>query len=122
MEKPSSVHQAAIVSLIGIIIFYCVMLGAFYAQVQPHPPARVAPFIGTTLALSCIAVLLVWWRNRVGYFCSVLVGLMSVLSFGPHKLFIYESAIKVLPVIILGSILCTVLIISSIMAWREKVN
>jgi hypothetical protein len=37
MEKPSSILQAAISSLIGLIALNCVMLGALFAQVPPNP-------------------------------------------------------------------------------------
>ncbi len=41
MEKSSSILQAAISLLIGLIAHNCVMLGALFAQVPPNPPGRI---------------------------------------------------------------------------------
>ncbi len=120
MEKPSSILQAMIVSLAGITVLYSVMFGSLFAQIPPHPPARVGLFMAVCLSLAVVSILLVWWRNRVGFISSILVGILSLLSFGPHKFLIYESAIKVFPVIILGTTFCIVLIISPILALRGK--
>ena len=120
MEKPSLILQAAISSLIGLIALNCVMLGALFAQVAPNPPGRFGPYIGTTIALAVVSLPLIYWRNRIGYICSIIVGIMSLLSLGPQKFFIEQAANLLSPAIILGSILSLILIISSIMAWREK--
>lgn len=119
MEKPSSILQAAISSLIGLIALNCVLLGALFAQVPPHPPGMFGPYIGATLSLALISLPLVFWRNRIGYISSIIVGLMCLMSFGPQKFF-EEAANLLFPVIILGSTLSLILIISSIKAWREK--
>jgi len=120
MEKPSSILQMAISSLIGLIVLNCVMLGALFAQVPPNPPGRFGPYIGATLSLAVLSLPLIFWRNRIGYISSIIVGLMCLMSLGPHKFFIDQAANSLSPVIILGSILSLILIISSIMAWREK--
>lgn len=120
MEKPSLILQAAISSLIGLIALNCVMLGALFAQVAPNPPGKFGPYIGTTIALAVVSLPLIYWRNRIGYICSIIVGIMCLLSLGPQKFFIEQAANLLSPAIILGSILSLILIISSIMAWREK--
>lgn len=120
MEKPSSVLQAAISSLLGLIALNWVLLSSLFAQVPPHPPGMFGPYIGATLSLAVLSLPLVLWRNRIGYIGSIIVGLMCVMSFGPQKFFLEPAALLLVPVIILGSILSLVLIISSIMAWREK--
>jgi hypothetical protein len=120
MEKPSSILQAVISSLIGLIALNIVMLGALFAQVPPNPPGRFGPYIGATLSLALISLPLIFWRNRIGYISSIVVGLMCLMSLGPQKFFIEQAANLLSPVIILGSILSFVLIISSIMAWRKK--
>ncbi len=120
MEKPGSTQQGAISSLIGLIALNCVMLGALFAQVPPNPPGRVGPYIGATLSLAVLSLPLVYWRSRIGYISSTIVGLLCLMSLGPQKFFIEQGADLLSPVIILGSILSTILIISSIMAWREK--
>ena len=120
MEKPGSTLQAAISSLLGLIIINGVMLGALFAQVPPNPPGRVGPYIGATLALAVLSLPLSYWRNRIGHLTSIIVGLMCLLSLGPQKFFLEQATVSLSPVIILGSILSVVLIISSFMAWREK--
>ena len=120
MEKPSSIIQVAISSLLGLIVLNCVMLGALFAQVAPNPPGKFGPYIGATIALAVLSLPLVYWRNKIGYICSTIVGLMCLMSLGPQKFFIEKTANLLSPVIILGSILSVVLIIYSIMAWREK--
>ncbi len=122
MEKPSSILQAAISSLIGLIIINGVMLGALFAQVPPNPPGRVGPYIGATLSLAVLSLSLSFWRNRIGYLSSIIVGLMCLLSLGPQKFFLEQAAVSLSPVIILGSILSVVLIVSSFMAIRERLN
>ena len=120
MEKPSSILQAVISSLIGLIALNIVMSGALFAQVPPNPPGRFGPYIGATLSLALISLPLIFWRNRIGYISSIVVGLMCLMSLGPQKFFIEQVANLLSPVIILGSMLSFVLIISSIMAWRKK--
>lgn len=120
MEKPSSILQAVISSLTGLIVVNCVMLGALFAQVPPNPPGRFGPYIGATLSLAVLSLPLIFWRNRIGYISSIVVGLMCLMSLGPQKFFIEQAANLLSPVIILGSVLSFVLIISSIMAWRMK--
>ena len=119
MEKPNSILQAAISSLIGLIVLNCVMLGALFAQVPPNPPGRVGPYIGATISLAIASLPLFFWRNRIGYISSIIVGLMCLMSLGPQKFFIEPTAILLSPVIVLGSVLSFILIISSIYELRR---
>ena len=119
MEKPSWNIQMAVSALAGLILLKSVLLGSLWAQVQPHPPARVGPFIAASLSLAIVSIPLVWWRSRVGYTTSIIVGLLGLVSFGPHKFFT-ESANQIFPAIIVGTVFSVVLIISSIASWRKK--
>ena len=119
MEKPSWNIQMAVSALAGLILLKAVLLGSLWAQVQPHPPARVGPFIAASLSLAIASIPLVWWRNKIGYTSSILVGLLGLISFGPHKFF-SESADQIFPAIIVGTVLSVVLIISSLASWRTK--
>ena len=119
MEKPGWSIQIAVSSLAGLIILKGVLLGALWAQVQPHPPARVGPFIAASLSLAVLSIPLVWWRNKIGYIISIIVGLLGLVSFGPHKFF-SESADQIFPAIIVGTVLSVVLIISSLASWRTN--
>jgi hypothetical protein len=119
MDKPSWSIQIAISSLAGLILLKAVLLGSLWAQVQPHPPARVGPFIAASLSLAVASIPLVWWRNKIGYTTSIITGLLGLMSFGPHKFF-SESADKIFPAIVAGTVLSVVLIISSLVSWRTK--
>ena len=118
MEKPIWSIQIAISSLAGLILLKAVLLGSLWAQVQPHPPARVGPFIAASLSLAVLSIPLVWWRNKIGYTISIMVGLLGLISFGPHKFFAV-SASQIFPAIIVGTVLSVSLIISSISSWRK---
>jgi hypothetical protein len=119
MEKPSSDIQIAVSSLAGLIILKSVLLGSLWAQIQPHPPARVGPFIATSLSLAVVSIPLFWWRNKIGYVTSMITGLLGIVSFGPHKFFA-ESAVQIFPAIIIGTVLSVGLIITSVTSWRKK--
>ena len=118
MEKPSSDIQIAVSSLAGLIILKSVLLGSLWAQVQPHPPARVGPFIAASLSLAIVSIPLVWWRSKIGYTTAIIVGLLGLVSFGPHKFFA-ESANQLFPAIVVGTVLSVALIISAIASWRK---
>jgi hypothetical protein len=121
MEKPSWNIQAAVTSLAGLVVLNCVLLGSLWAQVEPHPPARVGPFIAASLTLTVISIPLVWWRNKkIGYIISIIVGVLGLVSFSPLKFFYDESAGQVFPVIIVGTVLVVVLLIASITGLRKK--
>ena len=119
MEKPSTEIQLALSSLGGLIILESVLLGSLWAQIQPHPPARVGPFIAASLCLAVVSLPLFWWRNKTGYITAMLVGLLGLVSFGPHKFFT-ESAAQIFPAIIIGTVLSVVLIITSSISLRKK--
>ncbi|MFC1962714.1 hypothetical protein ACFLWB_01780 [Chloroflexota bacterium] len=121
MEKPSWNIQMAVSALAGLIILEGVLLGALWAQVQPHPPARLGPFIAASLSLAVVSIPLVWWRSKIGYTISIIVGLLGLLAFGPQKFITEtESINQVFPAIIVGTVLSVVLIIASITGLRKK--
>ena len=118
MEKPGWNIQMAVSALAGLILLNCVLLGSLWAQVQPHPPARVGPFIAASLSLAIVSIPLVWWRNKIGYTTSIIVGLLGLISFGPHKLY-PESGNQLFPAIVVGTVLSIVLIIGSVASWEK---
>ena len=118
MEKPSWNIQMAVSALAGLTLLNCVLLGSLWAQIQPHPPARVGPFIAASLSLAIVSIPLVWWRSKIGYTTSIIVGLLGLISFGPHKFFT-EFASQLFPAIVLGTVLSVALIISAIASWRK---
>ena len=119
MEKPSWSIQIAVSSLTGLFFLNGVLLGSLWAQVQPHPPARVGPFIAASLSLAVLSIPLVWWRNKTGYTISIIVGLLGLVSFGPQKLFA-ASAGELFPAILVGTVLSVALIISAVACWRKN--
>ncbi|MFC1968847.1 hypothetical protein ACFLVX_05655 [Chloroflexota bacterium] len=121
MEKPSWNIQMAISALAGLIILEGVLLGALWAQVQPHPEARLGPFIATSLSLAIVSIPLVWWRNKIGYTISIIVGLFGLLAFGPQKFFTESAtANQIFPAIIVGTVLSVALIIGSVVSWKKE--
>jgi Na+/melibiose symporter-like transporter len=120
MEKPSWNIQIAVSSLAGLVLLYAVLMGSLWAQVEPYPPGRLGPFIAASLCLAVISIPLVWWRNKIGYTISIIVGLLGVVSFSPLKFFYDESAGQVIPVIVVGTVLVVALIISSVASWRTN--
>ncbi len=120
MEKPSWSIQIAVSSLAGQVLLYAVLMGSLWAQVEPHPPARVGPFIAASLCLAVVSIPLVWWRNKIGYIISIIVGVLGLVSFSPLNFFYDESADQIFPAIIVGTVLSVVLIISSLASWRTK--
>ena len=118
MEKPSWSIQIAVSSLAGQVLLYAVLMGSLWAQVEPHPPARVGPFVAASLSLAVVSIPLVWWRNKIGYAISIIVGLLGLVSFGPHKFFT-GSAGQIFPAIMVGTVLSVALIISSVASWRK---
>jgi len=90
MEKSSWNIQTALASLAGLIVLKCVLLGSLWAQVEPHPPASVGPFIAASLSLAVFSIPLVWWRTKIGYAISIIVGLLGLISFSPLKFFYDE--------------------------------
>ena len=120
MEKQNSIIQASMSSLIGLIVLNWVMIQALFAQVPPNPPGQFGPYIASTIALAFVSLYLVYFRFKIGYISSIIVGLMCLLSSGPQKFFLELHAINLLPVIILGTTFSVTLIICSILALKRR--
>ena len=121
MEKPNWNIQMAVSALAGLSILLGVLLCALWAGVQPHPEARLGPFIAASLSLAIVSIPIVWWRSKIGYTTSIIVGLIGLVSFGPQKFITEsESANLVFPAIIAGTVFSLVLIISAIASWRKE--
>lgn len=110
--------QALFSSLIGLLVLNAVMLLALFAQVAPNPPGKFGPFIGATISLAAMALPLISWQNRWGLLPALLAALMSLLSLGPHKLFLEPTAALLWPVILLGSVLILLVVVSGVSYWR----
>lgn len=108
----------AIGCLFGLIFLQTVMLAALFAGTEPHPPAHLAPFIGAGVAVGMFALPLVWNRMTVGYAAAILFGLFSLMSYGPHKLFVEEAA-QILAAVVVGFALTCVLLVVSVAGMRR---
>ncbi len=76
-------------ALAVLIVVQTIMLGALYAGVPPHPPARIAPFamapfLAAAIAAALAAALMAE-RRLPALMLGGLAALMALVSFGPHK-------------------------------------
>ena len=83
--------RPALAALTTLIVLHSVMLTALFAGVQPHPPAQIplfgmAPFLGATLSAASAAIILGSVDTRSGRAFTLLALVLSLVSFGPHKL------------------------------------
>ena len=121
MEKLSEEHQNLMVSLIGLLTIDIVLLLALFAQVDPHPPGNLGPFIGAMITLGVISVVLALWERRIGLISAIIFGCLNILAVGPQKLFVDPNGTAVVPVIVLGTMLIGALFYSILSIRREGV-
>lgn len=120
-------RQAVLASLAGLVVLNGVLLASFFAQIQPHPELNLGPlggagpFIGTTIAVSVVTMLLVVWRNLMGYVSALLVVVQNGITFGPQKLF-ESSASLTYPAVVAGSLLTIVLLVATLDLLRQSVS
>ena len=84
--------RASIAALTCLIMIHAVMLMALFAGVEPHPPSRVAPFgmapfLAVMMSAALGAMILGVFETRAGALLTAVAVLLSLVSFGPHKLF-----------------------------------
>jgi DNA-binding PadR family transcriptional regulator len=121
MEKISYENQNLIVSSIGLLTIDIVLLGALFAQVDPHPPGYLGPFIGAMVTMGVITVILVLWDREAGQITAVVYGCLNLLAVGPQKLVLDPNGMAVVPIIILGTTLIGVLFYSILSIRKEGV-
>jgi hypothetical protein len=105
---------AAIGSIAGLAALKLTMLAALFAGVPPHPPQELAPLFGSALALSVLSVALIQARSRWFLAPTAVVAVESLVSYGPHKLFVGQS-VAIYPAVLVGSALVLVL---GLAGWR----
>ena len=103
MNPHSKENQNLIVSLIGLFTIDIVLLAALFAQVDPHPPGFLGPFIGAMISLGVISVVLALWERKIGLITAIVFGCLNILAVGPQKFFYDPNAMSVVPVIILAN-------------------
>jgi hypothetical protein len=118
----SKEKQNLIVSLIGLLTIDIVLLLALFAEVDPHPPGFLGPFIGAMVSLGVISVVLALWERKIGLISAIIFGCMNILAVGPQKYFFDPNAELVVPVIILGTILIGALFYSILLVGKKEIN
>ena len=119
MNQQSKENQNSIVSLIGLFTIDVVLLLALFAEVDPHPPGFLGPFIGAMISLGVISVALALWERKIGLISAIIFGGMNIMAVGPQKYFFDPNGTTVIPIIILGTILIGTLFYS-ILLVRKK--
>jgi hypothetical protein len=122
MNQHSKENQNLIVSLIGLLTIDIVLLLALFAQVDPHPPGFLGPFIGAMISLGVISVVLALWERTIGLITAIIFGCLNILASGPQKFFYDPNAMAVAPVIIIGTILIGALFYSILLVWKKGVS
>ncbi len=87
---PISISSRSQAALLVLIVLQLVMVGAMFAQIEPHPPRAIAlfalaPFLGVAIAIAGAALMLGGTANTAGAAMTVLAGLLALVSFGPQK-------------------------------------
>ena len=109
------------VSLAGLLTIDIVLLTALFAQVDPHPPGSLGPFIGTMISLGVVSALLVSWGRRVGLAASAIFGGVNILAVGPQKLVFDVNGEEVAPIVIFGTVLIGILFYSVALVQKKDV-
>ena len=122
MNQQSKENQNLIVSLIGLFTIDIVLLVALFAQVDPHPPGFLGPFIGAMVSLGVISVVLALWERKIGLITAIVFGCLNILAVGPQKYFFDPNGEAVAPVIILGTILIGTLFYSILLVGKKDVS
>lgn len=122
MYQQSKENQNLIVSLIGLLTIDIVLLLALFAEVEPHPPGFLGPFIGAMISLGIISVVLALWERKIGLISSIIFGCFNILAVGPQKYFFDPNGTAVFPIIILGTILIGILFYSILLIRKKGVS
>ena len=83
------------------------------------PLGGAGPFIGANIALSAVSAMYCWWQHRAGYFIALVVVVLNLITFGPHKYFSVTASL-VYPAITVGTVLSLVLLVASIAGLRNR--
>ena len=83
--------RPALAALAVLIVLHATMLLALFFGVEPHPPARVAPFgmapfLAATVSAACAAMIVGPTDTATGRTLSLATMALTLVSFGPQKL------------------------------------
>jgi hypothetical protein len=122
MYQQSKEDQNLIVSLMGLLTIDIVLLLALFAEVDPHPPGSLGPFIGAMISLGVISVVLVVWGRKIGILSAIVFGCLNILAVGPQKFFFDPNGSEVAAVVILGTILIGALFYSVLLIRKKEAS
>jgi hypothetical protein len=115
-------NQNLIASIIGILTIDIVLLVALFAQVEPHPPGYLGPFIGAMISLGVISLVFAFWERKIGLISAFVFGCLNILAMGPQKYFFDPNGEAVIPIVILGTILIGTLFISILLVRKRDMS
>ena len=122
MNDRSEESQNVMVTLIGLLTIDVVLLIALFAQVDPHPPGYLGPFVGAMIALGIISLVLAFWERRICVIAAFVFGCLNILAVGPQKVIVDPNGEAVVPVIVLGTILIVGLFYSLLLVERKGLS
>ena len=107
-------------ALLTLAVQDMLLLLALCAQIEPHPPQAVGPFIGTLLAL-CLRV--AWGLRRPTRWThafALVVALAHLPNFGPHKFFLAQAPL-IAPMAALGlALLAQAAVLAALRLWHAN--
>lgn len=96
---------------------------AFLATLFQTPglegPVEIAPIAVVTVVFGVTAVPLVWWDDAVGYAAAVLSGAAAVVGIALYLAGAFGPT-RIAPAAYLFALLGAVLVLTTVVAWRER--
>jgi hypothetical protein len=118
----SKENQNLLVSLIGLLTIDIILLFALFAQIEPHPPGYLGPFIGAMVSLGIVSVVLVYWDRKIGLVSAIIFGCVNILAVGPQKYLLDPNGVAIVPIIIFGTVLIVTLFYSILLVSKKDVS
>lgn len=115
-------RQLAGASLLTLAVLQGAMMLAMMTLTRPHPPLTVplfalGPFLGAAIALAIGAYAAGSVLTRIGWWASLMAGLLAMVSYGPHKWFDPVFP-QIWPSVILGQLAFLALMVAMFQARR----
>lgn len=126
MEKPSTYLQVALASLVFLISGY--LIGIFLLTLTGLISFTEYPdfesFFGTiplTFGFGFLALLLMWWRNALGYIGGMVAGILFLVMgiMGTADALTGLTSVGMAFFTVPAVIFSLILIVTSYLAWRE---
>lgn len=101
LPQPGPSELAIQGGLLTLALQDALLFTALMAGVAPHPPAAVGPFIGALMALALRAAWGLRRPGRAGHGLALVVALLHLANFGPHKFFTEQGPL-IAPMVAVG--------------------